>query len=80
MCRGALALAEDLGVRQMKIASDCLSIVNDIHQSSGGRNASMIKEIGKWSKKFQEATFAHEGRRSNSEARNVACYALSFSF
>ena len=80
VCPRALALVGELGVHRVRIALNCLSNVSDIHQSSGGRNASMIKEIGKWCKKFQEATFAHEGHCSNLEEHKVACYALSFSF
>ena len=33
--REALALAEDLGAQRLHVASDCLTVINDIHQRTG---------------------------------------------
>ncbi|KAK1647535.1 hypothetical protein QYE76_065340 [Lolium multiflorum] len=35
-CREALALAEDLNIQKMVVASDCLQVINNIHGDFGG--------------------------------------------
>ena len=44
-CREALDLADDLGLRRILISSDCKQVVQDITDGSGGRYATVIKEI-----------------------------------
>ncbi|XP_037410046.1 mitochondrial proton/calcium exchanger protein-like [Triticum dicoccoides] len=44
-CREALALAEDLRIQMMHVASDCEEVVKDIKQGSGGYHGAIIQEI-----------------------------------
>ena len=44
-CREALALAEDLQVTNMMIASDCKGVVQDINEGSGGAHSAIVHEI-----------------------------------
>ena len=76
-CREALDLADDLGLRRILISSDCKQVVQDITDGSGGRYATVIKEIQMHSREFAHAKFIHEGRSLNVEAHNLARYALS---
>jgi hypothetical protein len=52
-------------------------VVDDIAQDSGGRYASIIKEIKVYRSEFEKVTVVHEGRKSNTEAHNLARFALS---
>jgi ribonuclease HI len=76
-CREALSLAEDLGLPRVCIASDCKQVVDDIAEDSGGRYASIIKEIKVYRSEFEKVIVVHEGRKSNTEAHNLARFALS---
>ena len=44
-CREALALALDLGLPNVLVASDCKVMVNDIKLGTGGMYESIVKEI-----------------------------------
>lgn len=44
-CREALALAKDLSLTNIVIASYCKEVIQDIKSSSGGKHASIIREI-----------------------------------
>lgn len=44
-CSEALALADDLDIQNMVVASDCLEVVKDINKGTGGPNAAIIQEI-----------------------------------
>ena len=70
--REALALAEDLGVQRLHVASDCLTVINDIHQRTGGQHGAVIREIISHSRSFISCTFGHEHRCFNAEAHNLA--------
>jgi hypothetical protein len=76
-CREALHLADNLLVTKILVASDCQQIVKDIADDSGGCYAPIIKEIGLHQRDFETALFTHEGRKSNTEAHNLARHALS---
>ena len=44
-CREALALANDLQLRNVKVASDCLEVINCMKGDYKGKFSSIIKEI-----------------------------------
>ena len=71
-CREALALAEDLGIQMMHVASDCEEVVKDIKQGSGGYHGAIIQEIIARKNDMISCTFTHERRVFNFEVHNLA--------
>jgi ribonuclease HI len=78
-CREAMALAEDLYERKVTVATDCLSVVNNMEQDYDGPYTMVISEVKARAQTLGEVTFRHENRVSNSEAHNLARLAVSFS-
>jgi hypothetical protein len=78
--REALAIAEDLYVQKIQVASDCKNVVDDIKQGSSADHAAIIHEIIERSIVFPACNFIHEFRSSNFEAHNLARHALSLGF
>ena len=76
-CREALALAADLNIRQITIASDCKQVVGDIADGTGGQYSSIIREISQQRLEFERTIFRFEGRKSNLDAHILARFALS---
>lgn len=76
-CREAQALASDLLIRRLYVASDCLSAVKEIEDGSGGDNAAIVHEIIARSTDFDECCFSHESRNCNFEAHYLAKISLS---
>jgi hypothetical protein len=75
--REGLNLAQDLKLPRMMIASDCLRVVNALHEANLGVYSHIISEIQFGARGFVEAMFSHEGRSSNKEAHNLAQLVLS---
>ena len=75
-CREALALAEDLNLNNLIIASDAKQVVSDISKSRMGRNATIIHEIRSRASSFV-CNFIFEGRAANRDAHNLVKYSLS---
>ena len=75
-CREGLALAEDLLVSNLIIASDCKRVIDDIKQGNQGAYGSVITEIKLRSSDFT-CHFVFESRSSNGEAHSLAKHALS---
>jgi hypothetical protein len=71
-CREALALAADLNLQKFVVATDCLSVVNNMEQPFRGAYSMIIDEIKLTARSFTHATFKHENRRSNTEAHLMA--------
>jgi ribonuclease HI len=71
-CRETLALAEDLNIQKMVVASDCLQVINNIHGDFGGSYSMVTREIKVKASSFSDVRFRHENRASNSEAHRVA--------
>ena len=44
-CRESMALAKDLDIQNLIVASDCQGVVNDINHGSRGHHAAIIYEI-----------------------------------
>ena len=75
-CREALALALDLSLTHVEIASDCKNAVQDINLGTGGMNASIVKEIRQSITLFHSCAFIFEGRAANREAHSLAKFSL----
>jgi ribonuclease HI len=78
-CREAMTLVEDLYERKVMVATDRLSVVNNMEQAYDGPYTMVINEVKARAKTLSEVTFRHENRASNSEAHNLARLAISFS-
>lgn len=76
-CREALALAEDLNAQRLKVASDCLGVVNDINMGTGGPHSAVVHEIIDRSNSFSSCSFVHERRNHNFESHNLAKFACN---
>ena len=74
--REALALAEDLNIQAIHVASDCSVVIEDLKRRSGAGYGAIIHEILKYSTSFTTCNFVHEFRSSNVEAHNLAKHAL----
>ena len=75
-CREALALAQDLQLQNMIVASDAKQVVQEINNRSRGVNGAIISEIHSYSSLFQ-CIFSFESRRANIEAHKLAKHSLS---
>jgi ribonuclease HI len=71
-CREALTLAQDLQLRRVTVATDCLAVVNDMAQPFAGSYSMVLKEIKSLETSFVESSFRHENRASNGEAHRLA--------
>lgn len=71
-CNEALALATDLNLRKVVIASDCLKVVSNINKGSASIYAPVLNEIHYHMNEFEEVCFRYEARESNSEAHDLA--------
>jgi len=75
-CREALALAQDLNLRNVLVASDAKAVVNAINNSDQGVNGAIIAEINSLSS-LLSFTFTYESRAVNVEAHSLAKHAFS---
>ena len=75
-CREGLSLAEDLGLQNMVIASDCQEVMKHIKEKSGGNYDGVVKEITSWQSLFSSCCFKFESRVSNFEPHKLARHAV----
>ena len=75
--REALALADDLYLRRVEVASDCKVVVEDLQKDNLASYGAIVHEIIAHSSVFEFCNFKHESRSSNYEAHNLASRALS---
>ncbi|KAI5009829.1 hypothetical protein ZWY2020_011966 [Hordeum vulgare] len=73
--REALALAKDLNLQEIHVASDCKVVVDDIKQQNRATYGAIIHEIIEYGS-FISCIFVHEFRSLNLEAHNLAKHAL----
>jgi ribonuclease HI len=71
-CREALALAQDLNLSRLVIASDCLEVINNIQQPYMGIYGMITREIKETSSLFAKVVFKHEDKNSNGEPHRLA--------
>ena len=76
--REALALADDLNVANIQVASDAKVVVQDIQEKNPTEYGAIIHEIIEHTLSFQVCNISHEFRRSNIEAHDFTKYTLSF--
>ena len=76
-CREALALAADLHVGSVMVASDCLEVITGLQQQNLGLFSSVLREIKTDASRRGGVFFRHEGRGSNGEAHSLARLATS---
>jgi ribonuclease HI len=77
-CQEALALAADLHLSRVKVASDCLEVINSLDGNYLGKFSSVLCEIRSRSRDFADVTFVHERRTANMEAHSLARSCISF--
>ena len=70
--REAFALATDLNLQRVHVASDCEGVINDIRHESDGLYGAIIREIKMSRSALSPGSFSHECRTLNIEANNVA--------
>ena len=75
-CREGLSLAEDLGLQNIVLASDCQEVVKHIKDKSGGNYGIVVKEIISWQSSFNSCCFKFEFRASNFEPHKLARHAV----
>lgn len=72
-CREGLALAsDDLLLRHIRLATDCLGVVRSLREEGMGPYGHIVREIKARGAAFQSFELVHEGRRSNTDAHNLA--------
>ena len=76
--REGLNLASDLLLRKIHVASDCLNVIKALREKNLGRYNSVLHEISAMAKSFEEASFVHENRASNTEPHDLARAVLGF--
>ena len=71
-CREGLALAVDLNLQRIYIASDCLNIIRSIEGEGKGLYGHVVQELKATTTGFQLVQFVHEARSSNVDAHCLA--------
>ena len=67
-CRAALALAIDLNLSHICVASDCLEVMNNVHKTYLGEYDMIISKIKETTSVFATLVFMHESRSPTGEA------------
>ena len=75
-CREGLALASDLLLQRIMVASDCINAIRSIQEESMGQYGQITKEIRATSEQFAKVEFVHERRESNLDAHSLARSAI----
>jgi hypothetical protein len=76
-CREALALAEDLYLQKVTVATDCMQVINNLERPYAGSYSMIIDEIKARSRSFVSVSFKHENRASNREPHSLARSSVS---
>ncbi|KAK1683351.1 hypothetical protein QYE76_044199 [Lolium multiflorum] len=71
-CREALALAQDLSLSHVCVASDCLEVIRNLQQPYMGAYSMIVDEIKETKTLFSSVSFRHEGRSTNGKAHRLA--------
>ena len=77
-CHEGLALASDLGLQTLRVASDCVNAVASIHGVGFGRYGPIVLEIKTLTESFTRVEFVQEGIRSNIDAHCLAESSVNF--
>jgi hypothetical protein len=76
-CVEALALAEDCGIKNLIVTSDCLNVIKNIKETTRCPYMMMLLDLKVRSKCFDYVRLAHEGRESYREAHCLAKHACT---
>jgi ribonuclease HI len=79
-CNEALALAADLSLQRLQIASDAAEVLKNISTGSFCHYSTILREIESRQTEFSLVRFIHEGRASNHDAHNLVRSALFLEF
>jgi len=71
-CREGLALASDLDLQKIRIATDCVNVVKDIYEQGMRFYGHIVMENKAGAARFVDPQFVHEGRNSNGDAHRRA--------
>ena len=71
-CREGLALASDLMLRKVRIATDCENAVRNMRGPGMGCHGHIIRELKEGMASFEKAEIVHESRASNFDAHRLA--------
>ena len=74
--REGLALADDLNVQHVHLASDCKVVVDDLKRRNPTSYGAILHEIMEHSASFAVCKIGHEFRSLNFEAHNLAKHVL----
>jgi hypothetical protein len=71
-CREGMALANDLLLQKVRMASDCHNVVCSFSEEAMGPYGHVIRDIRARLSEFQYFNLIHESRRSNHDAHGLA--------
>ncbi|OEL30005.1 hypothetical protein BAE44_0008976, partial [Dichanthelium oligosanthes] len=71
-CREGLALACDLVLQNVRVASDCANVIKSIRGSGMGQYGPIVRGINARRASFTRVEFVHEGRDSNGDEHRLA--------
>jgi hypothetical protein len=69
-CQEGLALAVDLNLRKLQVSSDCLEVIKS-HVLTNSSYFSILREIDMRRLAFENVSFSHDSRCSNTHAHNL---------
>jgi hypothetical protein len=71
-CREGLAIATNLLLQRIRLATDCINVVRNIEGDGKGLYGHILQEVNARVLDFQNVQFVHEGRSSNVDAHCLA--------
>jgi hypothetical protein len=77
-CREGLALASDLTLQSIWLASDNANVIRSLEETGMGPYGQVVKEVKAMAHDLNFVDFAHENRSSNVGAHNLARSLISF--
>ncbi|OEL24828.1 hypothetical protein BAE44_0014153 [Dichanthelium oligosanthes] len=75
-CKEGLALANNMLMRQFRLASDCANVAKGTKGEAMGPYGHIIQETKAGMADFQHTEFVHQRRESNIDAQNLAMSSL----
>jgi hypothetical protein len=73
-----LALASDLTLQSIWLASDSANVIRSLEETGMGPYGQVVKEVKTRAHDFNFVDFAHQNRSSNVDAHNLARSLISF--
>jgi ribonuclease HI len=71
-CREGLALASDLMLQSIWLASDSANVIRSLEETGMDLYGQVVKEVKARARDLNFVDFAHENRSSNVDAHNLA--------